>query len=201
MRKRILLLLLLTILVVEVGWVYAVALDSEIQVTNLVFTDFGTINSFAVNENGDVLISVNSGRSDIRYVMLFGADKTLLKTYELDASYNIRACFGDQKNIILFQNRSRYAMVIDEKGNIIEEYEDTEGRSYELEEKNTLYFENTVYHRNFWKNKITRTTNGRTETFFEIKNEMALSFIIWLTLAFAGIWLFRHMYNRDFNDR
>ncbi len=162
---------------------YAINLEESITVTHFVFSGKGTIDSFDVNQQGNLLICVNPTRSHERYVMLFSEEGCLLKTFIFYTTYNIYASFWDDESIVLYEVHDRGALVIDMNGTVIDRLQNfSSTQAGKIHSKSTLYYDNVIYQRNIGRTKITKSQDDLEEVFFEIEGSASDFIMEWLLM-------------------
>ena len=174
--------------------VFADAYPFAIEARASAFSGNGEIRSFDVNEAGEVLICVQELRSGQTYISIFNLQGDVLCSLYVETANGeyLSAAFENEHNIVLHPNRGRMVFVLDQRGNFLYSYE--RGLHYEaLETKNEDYCENIIFTRDFFRSKITMTTNQEERVFYEIgignRCKLLQGFAVFLLLILFSLFI------------
>lgn len=178
--KRMGLLLLLLLCFSSIMVVNAIVLESDISVTDNVFSGKGEIGSFDINAEGNVLVCINQTFSYNRYIMVFQPDGALLQTFEFRFPHAVYAKFADDGNIVLYGVRSSRAAVFSKQGEILYEYsENIEKEIAEVSRASVQYYGDICYKRNVGKTQIEKCLDGTVEVFYEVASDAPEFILFW----------------------
>lgn len=190
--------------------VFADAYPFEIEQKAFAFYGNGEIRSFDVNEAGEVLVCVQEFFSGQTYISIFSLQGELISSLYIQTPSGEYLCaaFENEQNIMLHPNRGDKIFVLDKQGKTLNSYEDD---SYDgaLERKDKDYYQDIIFTCDFFRSKITITTNQDERLFYEIgignRYKLLQGVAIFLFLILFNLFIQkenkRHMNNLSLVER
>lgn len=174
--------------------VFADAYPFEIEQKAFAFYGNGEIRSFDVNEAGEVLVCVQEFFSEQTYISIFSLQGELISSLYIQTPSGEYLCaaFENERNIMLHPNRGDKIFILDRQGKTLNSYEDG---SYDgaLERKNKDYCRDVVFTCDFFRSKITITTNQEERIFYEIgignRCKLLQGFAVFLFLILFNLFM------------
>lgn len=183
--------ILLSVLLSVQSFVLAASIWDSMESMICPFSGWGEIQSFYINESGDILICVKEWFSSNRYIMVFNTQGNMSHAFQIKMNSYIYGKIENDKTIILFLQKSALAWKFDLKGHLVEE------STYEAEGGSKIMFQDCYSYkgisfcRNSLRTKITKIENGEEKVFYEIKGGRSLTFVVsWMGFTWIALIAF-----------